>query len=91
MFPDYRQFPIFFLTVNCASAETCPHKKRQTRTPAFDCFCCNLVFCMGQTGQTGQPLRGIAYSRPVYVFSNGTDGTEKLKCKILSRSSRLGF
>ena len=46
---------------------------------------------MGQAGQTGQPLRGMAYSRPVYVFSNGTDGTEKLKCKILSRSSRFGF
>ena len=46
---------------------------------------------MGQAGQTGQPLRGMAYSRPVIVFGNGTDGTEKLKCKILSRSSRYGF
>lgn len=46
---------------------------------------------MGQAGQTGQPLRGMASSRPVMVFGNGTDGTEKLKCKILSRSSRYGF
>lgn len=46
---------------------------------------------MGQTGQAGQPLRGMAYSRPVIVFGNGTDGTEKLKCEILSRSSRYRF
>lgn len=46
---------------------------------------------MGQAGQTGQPLYLMVSTRPVIVFSDGTDGTEKLKYKILSRSSRLGF
>ncbi len=46
---------------------------------------------MGQAGQTRQTPFLLAFSRPVIVFGNGTDGTEKLKCKILSRSSRYGF
>jgi len=46
---------------------------------------------MGQVGQTGQPSRLLVLSRPVIVFHKGTDGTEKLECKILSRSSRHGF